>query len=192
LKLNRSQKALVSLIFIIIAAVGYFLFDASGVNSRTPSQPMTQQNQQQTQLREGIWQVSHIVDGDTIDVIDSKGQKCRIRFVGANAPEIAKQKIPAEPYAYEAMEFTKRIIAANGNQVRVAFDGDRVDKYGRALAMIYVKTPNGEVWLNEALIYEGLAKARLQYNYSNAAKQQFKNAEIRAKNARKNIWRVKN
>ncbi|MDR2642262.1 MAG: thermonuclease family protein [Planctomycetaceae bacterium] len=184
LKLNQSQKALLSLIIVIAAVVGYIFFDNNDANSRTSPY----RSQQQSKLREGIWHVSHIVDGDTIDIIDNTGQKYRIRFIGANTPETAKQNKPTEPYADKAMNFTKRIIAANGNQVRITFDGDRIDKYGRNLAMIYVKTPRGEIWLNEALIYEGLARARLQYNFSNTAKERFKNAEINAKNARKNIW----
>ncbi|MDR1478318.1 MAG: thermonuclease family protein [Planctomycetaceae bacterium] len=186
-KLNRSQKALVSLVFIVAAVVGYFIFDSNGANPRN-TQPITNQ---QSPLFEGIWRVSHVVDGDTIDVIDNKGQKHRIRFVGANTPETAKRNTPAEPFANEAMDFTKRIIATNGSQVRIAFDGDRVDKYGRNLAMIYIKTPKGEIWLNEVLIYEGLARARLQYNYSKFAKDRFKTAEENAQKMRKNIWSLK-
>jgi micrococcal nuclease len=187
LKLNRNQKALLSMIVVIAAVVGYFFFDQKSADS--PILPNGSQ-QQQSKLQEGIWHVSHVVDGDTIDVIDNRGQKHRIRFIGANAPETAKQNKSAEPYADKAMDFTKRIIATNGNQVRIKFDGDQVDKYGRNLAMIYVKMPRSEIWLNEMLIYEGLARARVQYNYSNFAKERFKKAEQNAKNARRNIWSV--
>jgi micrococcal nuclease len=186
LKLNRTQKALLSLIFVIVAVVGYLFFDNSNADSRL----LPNNSQQRGKLREGIWHVSHIVDGDTIDVIDNIGQKHRIRFIGANTPETAKQNKPAEPYANKAMDFTKRIITANGNQVRIKFDGDTIDKYGRNLAMVYVKTPRGEIWLNETLIYEGLARARLQYNFSNFSKQRFKSAEQKAKIARRNIWSI--
>ncbi|MDR2762030.1 MAG: thermonuclease family protein [Planctomycetaceae bacterium] len=185
LKLNRGQKALVSAIIVIIAIASYFVFDQNDFAS-FPSSPRA--SQQSTSLQEGIYYVSHIVDGDTIDIIDNKRQKYRIRLIGANAPETAKKNMPAEPYADKATDFTKQIITINKNQVRISFDGDRIDKYGRNLAMVYVNTPKGEIWLNEALIYEGLAKARLQYNFSNAAKERLKKAELNAKNARKNIW----
>ncbi|MDR1483666.1 MAG: thermonuclease family protein [Planctomycetaceae bacterium] len=184
LKLNRSQKALLSVVVLAVAVVGYLFFDGYDANSYTFQNGL----QRAGELREGIFRVANIVDGDTIDVIDGKGQKHRIRFIGANTPETAKKNKPAEPFADKAMNFTKRIIEANGNQVRIKFDGDQVDKYGRNLAMIYVKTQRGEIWLNEVLILEGLARARLQYNFSNFAKERFKNAEQNAKNSQKNIW----
>jgi micrococcal nuclease len=184
LKLNRNQKTMFSAVIILVIAIASYLFlDQNKIASYS-----YQRGVQQSNLQEGIWQVSHIVDGDTIDVIDNRGQKHRIRFIGANAPETAKKNIPAEHYANRAMETTKRIIAVNGNKVRIAFDGDRIDKYGRNLAMVYVSTPRGEIWLNEFLIQEGLARARLQYNFSNIAKEKLKRAELNAKNARKNIW----
>jgi endonuclease YncB( thermonuclease family) len=155
-----------------------------------PQRAQQQQRQQANvqNLQEGIYYVSHIVDGDTIDIIDKNEQKYRIRLIGANSPETAKKNAPAEPYANKAMDFTKRIIATSKNQVRISFDGDRIDKYGRNLAMVYVNTQKGEICLNEALIYEGLARARLQYKFSNAAKERFKKAELNAKNNRRNLW----
>jgi micrococcal nuclease len=184
LKLKSNQKAMLSVVVIIIAAVGYLFFDNNSVAPNVP----TNNSQQVSNLREGIWYVSYVVDGDTIEVVDNMRQKYRIRFIGANAPETAKQNRPAEPYADKAKDFTKRMIAISKNQVRITFDGDKIDKYGRNLAMIYVKTPRGEIWLNEALITEGLARARVQYNYSTAAKERFKTAEQNAKKAKRNIW----
>ncbi|MDR2169139.1 MAG: thermonuclease family protein [Planctomycetaceae bacterium] len=188
LKLNRKQKTFLSAFILIAAFIGYVLFEQQGLGYRMPPP----NSQQKSFLQEGIWQVSHVVDGDTIDVIDNRGQKYRIRLIGANTPETAKQNRPAEPYANKAMDFTKKIIAISKNQVRIKFDGDQIDKYGRNLAIVYVNTPKGEICLNEALIYEGLARARLQYNFSNAAKEKFKFAEQNAKNAKKNIWNMSN
>ncbi len=139
-------------------------------------------------LKEGVWPAVHIVDGDTLDIQDDQGVKHRVRLIGANTPETVKPNSPVEPFGPEASAFTKRIIEEAGGKVRVAFDGDQVDRYDRNLAMIYVQTPRGEVWLNKMLIHEGLARAQLQYRFSKGAKEAFRVAEEEAKRARKNIW----
>jgi micrococcal nuclease len=94
-----------------------------------------------------------------------------------------------EPFGKEASAFTKQKIAEANNRVRLAFDGDQIDKYGRTLAMVYLPQPDdSEVWLNELLIREGLATAQLQYRYSKGAKDKFRQAEEEAKAAKRNLW----
>jgi micrococcal nuclease len=166
---------------------------ATNLKNSFPTTISTQDNQplpskKQSPLREGIWQVVHVADGDTLDVVDNNGTKHRIRLIGADTPEVVKPNTPVQPFGQEASDFTKRMIAQSGNRVRVAFDGDQVDQYGRNLAMIYLQTPQGEIWLNELLIREGLAKALLQYRFSKGAKRQLQAAENEAKNARRKIW----
>jgi len=139
-------------------------------------------------LQEGIWSVVKIVDGDTLDVQDGEGSTHRIRLIGADTPEVVHPNKLPEPYGREASNFTKRMIAEGGNRVRVAFDGDQIDRYGRNLALIYVQTAGGEVLLNELLIREGLARAQTQYRYSKTMKVRFQTAEDGAKAERRNIW----
>ena len=144
----------------------------------------------QPPLTEGIYPVVHVVDGDTLVIGDSadKSQQYRVRLIGADTPEVVKPNTPVEPFGPEASEFTKKKIAEANNQVRIAFDGDPVDRYNRVLAMVYLPMPDGDVWLNELLIREGLAKAQTQYRYSNGAKDAFRRAEAEAKAAKRNIW----
>ena len=140
-------------------------------------------------LTEGLWTVVHVVDGDTFDVGDSAGaKKYRIRLIGADTPETVKPNTPVQPFGPEASAFTKQKIAEANNRVRLAFDGDEVDKYGRSLAMVYLQMPTGEVWLNELLIREGLARAQVQYRFSKGAKAAFQQAEAEAKSAKRNLW----
>jgi len=142
-------------------------------------------------FEEGIWDVVRVVDGDTIVVGDSKDKdkQYKIRFIGADTPETVKPNTPVEPFGPEASAFTKRKIEEAKNRVRLAFDGDQIDKYGRSLAMVYLPMLDGsEVWLNELLIREGLAHAQLQYRFSKGAKDKFRQAEEEAKAAKKNLW----
>jgi len=155
----------------------------------SPSKPLS--SKVQGPITEGVWTVARVVDGDTIIVgasADSAGQY-RVRLIGADTPEVVRPNTPVEPFGPEASEFTKQKIAAAGNRVRLVFDGDQVDKYNRTLAMVYLQMPDGqEIWLNERLIREGLARAQTQYRYSKGAKDAFRRAETEAKNARRNIW----
>ena len=142
-------------------------------------------------LEEGFWPVVRVVDGDTIIIGDSfdRTKQYQVRLIGADTPEVVKPNTPVEPFGPEASNFTKQKIAEAGHRVRIAFDGDQVDRYNRSLAMVYLPMPDGsEIWLNEQLIRSGLARAQLQYRFSNGAKDAFRRAELEAKSARRNLW----
>lgn len=123
--------------------------------------------------------VARVVDGDTIVLIKNKEH---VRLIGANTPETVKRNWPVEPWGPEASQFTKDFLV--GGEVRLEFDGDRRDKYGRMLAYVWV----GDRMLNEELIRAGLARAETQYNYSKEMKSRFRRAENEAKAARRGIW----
>ena len=142
----------------------------------------------QSPLREGVWPVVYIADGDTLDVQDDEGTKHRIRLIGADTPEVVKPNSPVEPFGPEASAYTKKVIADCGSRVRIAFDGDQIDRYGRNLAMVYLQTAEGDVLLNELLIRQGLARAQTQYRFSKAMKDRFRTAEEAAKAEQRNIW----
>ena len=142
-------------------------------------------------IEAGVWSIVRIVDGDTLIVGDSadREQQHRVRLIGIDTPEVARGSTPAEPYAVEATEFVKDIIAKADNKVRLAFDGEQLDQYRRTRAMVYLTMPDGrEVWLNELLVLEGLAHARLDFRYSHEAKLHFALAEVEARKHRRNLW----
>jgi len=131
-------------------------------------------------LSEGSYPVGKVVDGDTLQLANG----ARLRLIGANTPETVKPNHPVEPFGPEASEFTRRFVAQGGWTVRLEFDRERVDKYGRFLAYVYVD----DVMLNEELIRVGLARAETQYRFAAAKKARFKAAEAEAKAARRGIW----
>jgi len=195
-KILRSRRSITAIIVAVLILIGLVNPDVRdraaetleplfpGISSSDKPLP----SKHKGALTEGIWTVVHVVDGDTLDVVDDAGSKYRVRLVGADTPETVKPNTPVEPFGLQASDFTKRKIAEANNRVRLAFDGDEVDKYGRNLAMVHLQLPDGEVWLNELLIREGLARAQLQYRYSKGAKAAFQKAEAEAKNAKRNLW----
>ncbi len=159
---------------------------SNSASSEEDNKPLS--STKKSPLREGTWEVVHVVDGDTLDVVDHENTKHRIRFIGSDTPEVVKPNTPVQPFGPEASDFTKQMVAASNNRVRIAFDGDQIDKYGRNLAMIYVQTAQGEICLNEELLRQGLAHARLQYRFSKGAKQRMEQAVQEAQAARRGLW----
>jgi len=129
-------------------------------------------------LAEGVYRVDRVIDGDTL-VVD---EGARVRLIGSDTPETVKPNWPVERWGPEATAFTKEFVS--GGEVRLEFDGDRQDNYGRTLAYVWVD----HRMLNEELIRAGLARARTGFNYSRAMKTRFRRAEDEAQAARRGIW----
>jgi micrococcal nuclease len=97
----------------------------------------------------GEWAtVRRVADGDTIQLTDGR----LVRYIGVNAPEIDHARNTAAPFGFEAREYN---IALVGTQrIRLEFDIERFDDYGRTLA--YVFLPDGSM-VNEKLLQSGMA-----------------------------------
>ena len=92
--------------------------------------------------------VSKIYDGDTFKT--ASGEK--IRLLGINTPEVARDDKPGEPLAEQATLQLKRLI--QGKTVRLEFDSERKDRYGRVLAHVYLRDGR---WINSKMIELGFA-----------------------------------
>jgi micrococcal nuclease len=92
--------------------------------------------------------VSYIYDGDTFKT--DRGEK--IRLLGINTPEIAHASKPGEILGKQAKYRLKELI---GNRlVRLEFDREKRDKYGRLLAHVWLRDGS---WVNSQMIQDGLA-----------------------------------
>ncbi len=97
--------------------------------------------------------VRRVVDGDTIELSDGR----LVRYLGIDAPEVrrrdgARWVEALEPFAREAMEANRRLV--DGRRVRLEYDVQSQDRFGRLLAHVYV----GETLVGEALLREGWAE----------------------------------
>jgi micrococcal nuclease len=92
--------------------------------------------------------VDRVVDGDTI-IVREGPEDVRIRLIGVDSPESVKPGSPVECFAVRASDFTKR--ALTGTAVRLEYDVDRFDRYGRTLAYVWV----GSRMFNEELVAQG-------------------------------------
>jgi micrococcal nuclease len=94
--------------------------------------------------------VTRVVDGDTAHV-DVEGRDVTVRFIGIDTPEAVAPDQPVECYGREASEYTHHRL--EGRRVRLEFDVERHDRFGRTLAYVWL----GDELFNETLVREGYA-----------------------------------
>lgn len=114
--------------------------------------------------------VSKIVDGDTLDV-DRDGETVRVRLLNIDTPEQGE-------CLYQEAKDRLTDLAPPGTHVRLKRDQERQDRYGRELAAVFA----GDVFLNEQLAAEGLARA-VTYEPNHAYTSRMEAAQARARSA---------
>jgi micrococcal nuclease len=121
--------------------------------------------------------VRAVIDGDTIDV----AAVGRVRLLGIDAPELGHGFDTAAPFGREARERLVSLILHRW--VRLQTDGAPVDAYNRHLA--YVLREDG-VFVNAALVREGLARVTARVPLARLAELQ--RAEAEAQAFRRGMW----
>ena len=122
--------------------------------------------------------VERVVDGDTFKT--TKGEK--IRLLGINTPEIQHDTSPGQPFGKQAKIALMNLIA--NKQVRLTFDKEKKDKYGRTLAHVYLRDG---LWVNAALVEQGLAHVYTFAPNISAAKRLL-HIEEKAIAAKRKMW----
>jgi micrococcal nuclease len=97
--------------------------------------------------------VVRVVDGDTIRVRFG-GTEERVRYIGVDTPETVKPGTPVQCYGKAASAFNTQLVRAR--TVRLKFDAERRDRYGRLLAYVY-REPDG-LFVNAELVRRGYAQ----------------------------------
>jgi micrococcal nuclease len=92
--------------------------------------------------------VRRVNDGDTVQLDDGRP----VRYIGVNTPEITHERNTAEPFGFEARAYNIELVGSQ--RIRLEFDIERFDDYGRTLA--YVFLADGSM-VNERLVQAGLA-----------------------------------
>jgi endonuclease YncB( thermonuclease family) len=103
---------------------------------------------------EKIARVRFVYDGDTI--LLSSGEK--VRYLGIDAPELDPEGKGHEFMALQARRFNINMV--KGKLVRLEFDREKRDRYGRLLAYVYL-VETGQM-VNVLLLKNGLAHVLLK------------------------------
>lgn len=126
-------------ILLVVIAAGYGwqrLDDDSGAGSPSASAA----------------RVVRVVDGDTI-LVSAAGRQERVRYIGVDTPETVKPRTPVQCFGKRASAFNHRLV--DGRDVRLVFDAERRDRYGRLLAYVY-RAGDG-LFVNAELVRRGYA-----------------------------------
>jgi len=111
--------------------------------------------------------VQRVIDGDTL-AVEGVGT---IRLIGVDAPE-ANQ---------ESTAFLRTMTS--GKVVRLEYDRDRTDRYGRTLAYLYV--PDGR-FVNAEIVKQGYAAAYTAFPFR--FMEEFRAFEREARAAKRGLW----
>lgn len=90
-------------------------------------------------------QVKHIHDGDTLRFKDGT----KVRLVGINTPELARNRSPAEPFALAARDGLRELLSSSA-RIGVQYGREGKDRHGRTLAHLYLDDGRSvQQWLLE-------------------------------------------
>ncbi len=124
--------------------------------------------------------VDRVVDGDTIEV-QLGGDEEDVRYIGIDTPESVKPDSPVECFGPEASERNHELV--DGQRVRLVFDRERRDVYGRLLAYVYV----GDDFINAELVRGGYART-LEIEPNTSRAEQLGRLEQEAADAGRGLW----
>lgn len=132
--------------------------------------------------KDGGYQVTRIVDGDTIEVARD-GETIKVRLLGINTPESVGDRAH-ECFGKEASAYATSIMKGETVKLETDDSQDKYDKYGRLLAYVYLLDNQ---MANRKLIAEGYA---YEYTYDAPYKYQedFKALQSFAKREARGLW----
>jgi micrococcal nuclease len=126
----------------------------------------------------GFYKVRWVVDGDTLILEDGR----HVRYLGINSPETAHDGVPDQPFGKAARNHNRRLV--ENQMVRLEFDQERRDRFGRWLAHVYRRDG---LWINRAMLAEGLA-IYLYTPENSKHGQALLAAQREAMQARRGLW----
>lgn len=122
--------------------------------------------------------VERVVDGDTIRLADGRS----VRYIGVNTPEVHHPKLGEQPGGREATAENKKLV--EGRNVRLEYDVERFDRYGRTLAYVFV----GNKMVNAEMVRRGYAQTMtIPPNVKHT--DLFLRLEREARAAKRGLWR---
>ena len=124
--------------------------------------------------------VKYTHDGDTVKLTDGR----KIRLIGINTPEVAKDGQPAEAYSLQARDRLRSLLASSNNRVKLIHGNEAKDHYQRSLAHLFL--PDGTN-LQSHLLSSGLATA-ITIPPNDSFTECYQQAEKYALCAKKNLW----
>ncbi len=115
---NWLKKAPAGVFFVLLSLIWSATAPAAGCNPPAHAETV---------------HIRYVQDGDTL-VLDN-GHK--IRVIGINTPELARDGKPAEALGIRARNRLRQLVFASDDKVQLLYGAERKDRYGRYLANIW-------------------------------------------------------
>lgn len=129
---------------VAFLALGVLVAACTSTPRRDPVEPDTDRDRGARAL------VTRVIDGDTAEML-LDGREVDVRFIGIDTPESVTPDQPVECFGRRASAYTESRLGSR--IVRLEFDVERRDRFGRTLAYVWV----GDELFNETLVAEGYA-----------------------------------
>ena len=123
-------------------------------------------------------EVKRVIDGDTVELKDGRS----VRLIGVNCPDPTACDQWLIEFCDEAKEFLRKLC--EGKSVRLEYDRDTIDTYGRTLAYLYL---DDETLINAEIIRNGYGYADSLHEYEKRA--EFLEIEMAARQDLRGLWR---
>lgn len=123
-----------------------------------------------------------VIDGDTVELAGGR----LLRYIGIDTPEVRRRVgedwvDDPQPYGLAATQANRRLV--EGKTVRLEYDVQTYDRYGRLLAYVYVDG----VFVNAELIRLGFAQPMtIPPNVKHA--EAFREAAGEARREQRGLW----
>lgn len=174
---RRTRAVIAAVLFIALFTIA--ALDRAGVFSPAPVEFS------ELSGREVV--VQRVVDGDTVvlDLVDPRTSKpMRVRLWGIDAPELARNGAPAEPFANESRDALASMV--EGRSVTILLEpGETRDRYNRVLAHIIVNDDSA----GALLVQQGMAESVERWRHRDT--DRFEALELSARRAKRGIWSVR-
>jgi micrococcal nuclease len=145
--------------------------------------PLFRTEKKNPEIYENTVMVVAVYDGDTIKVRFVDGIERKVRLIGIDCPEIDDPNRENFLKSHLAKRFVFHHLYRK--PVKLAFESEREDKYGRLLAYVWIK----DRLFNELILSEGFARVFLAFPYEQ--KMRFIRAEKTAQEQGRGFWREK-
>ncbi len=150
----------------------------SDLNVRTPGLVVTEADAK-------YLQVTKVVDGDTFWVDNGTEKGLKVRLIGIDAPESRKSfNKDVQYYGKESAAYLKGLIG--GKRVKLVSDVSAVDRYGRALAYVYLEDGT---FVNADMIKKGYAVVMTIAPNVRFA-EEFVKMQRTAREKKQGLWRI--
>ena len=123
-----------------------------------------------------------MIDGDTVELADGR----LVRYIGIDTPEVRRRVadrwvVDPEPFGEAAAEANRQWV--QGKNVRLEYDVQTRDRFGRLLAYVFV----GDIMVNAELLRDGFAQPlTIPPNVRYA--ERFRGLAAEARRARRGLW----